>query len=110
MITGADWLKRMKGVERSIEARSQRMVESKKSPAMKFADLRRRVGAVFGPETMSCVVNHPSFGITIEPEELEKFLAKKHPDFPKVDEGDAIENFIASKYGRDIADWVVENI
>ena len=100
----------------SQEVRSRRIPEHKKSPAMKCADLRRRVGAIFGNDALDCVEIHPSFGATICPFKLEEHLAKKHPDFPKDDEanpeaeGSSIKDFIASKYGQGVADWVEASI
>ena len=117
MSSGAAWVVGMKALQgNSQEVRSSRIPENKKSPAMKCADLRRRVGAIFGQGAVDCVEIHPSFGITIDPFKLEEFLAKKHPDFPKEDEAnpdaecDSIREFIAKKYSPEVADWVEASI
>ena len=120
MSSGAAWVAGMKALQgNSQEVRSSRIREDRKSPAMKCADLRRRVGAIFGQDAINCVEIHPfqvSSGASIDPFKLEEFLAKKHPDFPKEDEAnpdaecDSIKEFIAKKYSPEIADWVEASI
>jgi len=117
MSSGASWLNGMAALKgNSQEVRSNRIREDRKSPAMKCADLRRRVGAIFGQDALECVEIHPSFEVNIDPFKLETFLTKKHSDFPKDDEenpdkeSESIKDFIERKYGKEVSDWVEANI
>lgn len=117
MSSGTSWIQGMKALEtNSQEIRSRRIREDRKSPAMKCADLRRRVGAIFGQDALDCVEIDPTFGITINPFKLEEYLAKKHADFPKEDESnpdaetDSIKEFLVKTYGQEVADWVEDSI